>query len=265
MNTRIETIHAREILDSRGNPTVEAEVHLACGISGRASVPSGASTGENEALELRDGDPARYGGKGVLKAVGNIQSVLNPALAGMDATDQQTVDQRMIELDGTPTKSRLGANALLAVLVNKNSNITAVDDLNAKGKKVAVKTGSTGESFAQKNLTNAEIISLADESACATEVAQGKADGFIYDQLTIYRDQQANADTTAAVYIPNQTPEKWGVAVKKGNTALLKELNTFIAKYQKEGGFDKLSDKYLSNEKKAFDQLGFKWFFDLSN
>jgi len=157
------------------------------------------------------------------------------------------------------------ANALLAVLVNKNSNITAVDDLNAKGKKVAVKTGSTGESFAQKNLPNAEIVSLADESACATEVAQGKADGFIYDQLTIYRDQQANDGTTTAVYIPNQTPEKWGVAVKKGNTALLNELNTFIAKYQKEGGFDKLSTKYLSNEKKAFDQLGFKWFFDLSN
>ena len=124
MNTRIETIHAREILDSRGNPTVEAEVHLACGISGRASVPSGASTGENEALELRDGDPARYGGKGVLKAVGNIQSVLNPALAGMDATDQQTVDQRMIELDGTPTKSRLGANALLAVSL-ANARATA--------------------------------------------------------------------------------------------------------------------------------------------
>jgi enolase len=115
MNTRIETLCAREILDSRGNPTVEAEVWLNCGARARASVPSGASTGDNEALELRDGDPARYGGKGVLKAVANIQTVLRPVVVGMDAADQQTLDRRMIELDGTPTKSRLGANALLAV------------------------------------------------------------------------------------------------------------------------------------------------------
>ena len=115
MNTRIETLCAREILDSRGNPTVEAEVWLNCGARARASVPSGASTGDNEALELRDGDPTRYGGKGVLKAVANIQTVLRPVVVGMDAADQQTLDRRMIELDGTPTKSRLGANALLAV------------------------------------------------------------------------------------------------------------------------------------------------------
>ena len=115
MNTRIDALFAREILDSRGNPTVEAEIQLACGISSRASVPSGASTGENEALELRDGDPARYGGKGVLNAVANISTVLSQALVGTDADDQATLDQRMIELDGTPTKSRLGANAILAV------------------------------------------------------------------------------------------------------------------------------------------------------
>ena len=115
MNTRIEKLFAREILDSRGNPTVEAVVNLTCGVSARASVPSGASTGENEALELRDGDKARYGGKGVLRAVANIKDVIAKTVIGMDAADQSALDHHLIELDGTPTKSNLGANALLAV------------------------------------------------------------------------------------------------------------------------------------------------------
>ena len=101
----IEKVHAREILDSRGNPTVEVEVTLECGIKGRASVPSGASTGENEALELRDGDKARYGGKGVLKAVENVNTIIAPALEGLDVRDQRGIDHLMLELDGTPTKS----------------------------------------------------------------------------------------------------------------------------------------------------------------
>ncbi|HEY2962714.1 MAG TPA: phosphopyruvate hydratase [Pyrinomonadaceae bacterium] len=111
----IEQVQAREILDSRGNPTVEAEVVLADGEIGRAAVPSGASTGENEAVELRDGDAKRYGGKGVLKAVQNVNEVIAPALEGFDALDQAEVDRALIDLDGTKTKSRLGANALLAV------------------------------------------------------------------------------------------------------------------------------------------------------
>src|ERR1044071_8495342 len=111
----IEHVLAREILDSRGNPTVEAEVVLADCESGRASVPSGASTGENEAVELRDGDEKRYGGKGVLKAVQNVNEVIAPALQGFDALDQAEVDRALIELDVTDTKSKLGANALLAV------------------------------------------------------------------------------------------------------------------------------------------------------
>ena len=112
---RIESITAREILDSRGNPTVEVDVELESGASGRASVPSGASTGEHEALELRDKDAVRYGGKGVLKAVANVNEVIAPALTGMPALDQRRIDRTMIELDGTPTKSRLGANAILGV------------------------------------------------------------------------------------------------------------------------------------------------------
>jgi enolase len=112
---RIEQIHAREILDSRGNPTVEAEVVLKGGARGRAAVPSGASTGEHEAVELRDGDPKRYGGRGVLKAVQNVNEVIARELKGKNALDQAAIDRALIELDGTPNKSNLGANALLAV------------------------------------------------------------------------------------------------------------------------------------------------------
>ena len=112
---RIESVKGREILDSRGNPTVEAEVRLRDGSFGRASVPSGASTGIYEACELRDGDAGRYLGKGVSKAVENINSEIARALAGMDGLDQAAIDRKMIALDGTPNKSRLGANAILAV------------------------------------------------------------------------------------------------------------------------------------------------------
>ena len=112
---KIEKIHAREILDSRGNPTVEVEVTLENGVMGRASVPSGASTGENEALELRDGDKGRFLGKGVLKAVANVNDIIAPALKGWNVFDQRGLDYKMLELDGTPTKSKLGANAILGV------------------------------------------------------------------------------------------------------------------------------------------------------
>ena len=112
---KIAKIHGREVLDSRGNPTVEVDVELESGARGRAAVPSGASTGENEALELRDGDPKRYMGKGVLKAVANVNGPIADALIGMNALDQISIDQAMLELDGTPTKSNLGANAILGV------------------------------------------------------------------------------------------------------------------------------------------------------
>jgi len=113
--SQIINVHAREILDSRGNPTIEVEVVTASGVMGRAAVPSGASTGENEALELRDGDKSRYLGKGVLKAVNNVNTVIADEINGMDVTDQVGIDMKMIDLDGTPTKSNLGANAVLGV------------------------------------------------------------------------------------------------------------------------------------------------------
>ncbi|MCS6797565.1 MAG: phosphopyruvate hydratase [Myxococcota bacterium] len=113
--SEIVAVHAREILDSRGNPTVEAEVVLESGAQGRAAVPSGASTGRHEALELRDGESGRYGGKGVRKAVASVLERIAPAVCGLDALDQAAVDRTLVELDGTPNKSRLGANATLAV------------------------------------------------------------------------------------------------------------------------------------------------------
>src|SRR5258707_14535533 len=115
MSTKITKVHARQVLDSRGNPTVEADVLVDSGYLGRAAVPSGASTGEHEALELRDADKSRYLGKGVLKAVAHVNGEIAKAVAGLDASDQRALDKHMIDLDGTPTQSRLGANAILAV------------------------------------------------------------------------------------------------------------------------------------------------------
>src|SRR5204862_7646650 len=111
----IVDVVAREILDSRGNPTVEADVLLESGVMGRAAVPSGASTGSREAIELRDGEPKRFGGKGVLKAVENVNTEVSEAIVGLDASEQAFIDKTLIELDGTDNKSRLGANAMLAV------------------------------------------------------------------------------------------------------------------------------------------------------
>ena len=125
--SNIINIHAREILDSRGNPTVEAEVTLAGEVVGRAAVPSGASTGEREALELRDGDKNRYLGKGVTRAVSNVNTEIRDALIGMDAQDQNAIDKKMIELDGTDTKERLGANAILAVSL-ANAHAAALEN-----------------------------------------------------------------------------------------------------------------------------------------
>src|ERR1700745_989050 len=127
-STIIRTL-ARKILDSRGNPTVEADVYLESGAFGRGAVPSGASTGEHEALELRDGDKSKYLGKGVRKAVGNVNGEIAKAVVGLDARDQHALDKKMIELDGTPTKARLGANAILAVSMAAARAAAAAENL----------------------------------------------------------------------------------------------------------------------------------------
>jgi enolase len=129
MSTNITRVTARQVIDSRGNPTVEADVYVGTGAKGRAAVPSGASTGEHEALELRDGDKSRYLGKGVLKAVANVNGEIAKAVVGLDAADQRALDKRMIELDGTPTKSRLGANAILAVSMAAARGAAAAQNL----------------------------------------------------------------------------------------------------------------------------------------
>ena len=129
MSTKITRVNARQVIDSRGNPTVEADVYVGTAARGRAAVPSGASTGEHEALELRDGDKSKYLGKGVLKAVANANNEIAKAVVGLDAADQRALDKRMIELDGTPTKSRLGANAILAVSMAAARAATAAQNL----------------------------------------------------------------------------------------------------------------------------------------
>lgn len=157
------------------------------------------------------------------------------------------------------------AMAQLAILAGADSGVEQAEDLNQADKTVAVKTGSTGDVYATKNLANAQILRLADESACVTEVAQGRADGFLYDQLTIYRNNLANPDTTRAVFIPFQDPEAWGIAVASDNDELREELNAFIAESKENGEFDRLTEQYLADEKAAFDELGFRWFFDFDD
>jgi len=154
------------------------------------------------------------------------------------------------------------AHSYLALLVNKNSDINSIEDLNKSGKTIAVKKGTTGYIYATTSLTNALVNSFTSENACVTEVAQGKADAFIYDQLTIYRQSQQNPDTTKAVMIASQSSENWGMAVNKGDAELLGNINSFIEEYKTIGGFETLTNKYLANEKQTFDELGFAWFFD---
>lgn len=170
-------------------------------------------------------------------------------------------DEREAEVDFTDPY----AVAQLAILANAQSGIGSIDDLNQPGKTVAVKTGSTGDVYATKNLTNAQIVRLADESACVTEVVQGRADGFLYDQLTICRNNQANPDTTEAVFIPFQDPEYWGIAVTDSNDELRAQFNEFIAQCKQDGTFEELTQEFLADEKAAFDELGFRWFFDFDD
>ncbi|QUI23991.1 transporter substrate-binding domain-containing protein [Vallitalea pronyensis] len=154
------------------------------------------------------------------------------------------------------------ARSYLALLVNNKSGVKSMEDLNQKDKVIAVKKGTTGYIYANKHLEQATVNGFSSENACVTEVIQGKADAFIYDQLTIYRQNQQNSDTTEAILIPFQDSEGWGMAVKKDNEALLSSINTFIAEYKSDGGFDELTDRYMKEEKETFDALGFPWFFD---
>jgi polar amino acid transport system substrate-binding protein len=152
------------------------------------------------------------------------------------------------------------AKAYLALLVNKNSAVQTAEELNSADRAIAVKQGSTGETYARAHFPNAAINAFDSENACVTEVTQGKADAFIYDQLTIYRNSQQFADTTRALYIAGQQAEGWGMAFQKGSP-LVAKANDFLKTFTAAGGFDTLTDQYLKQEKKTFDELGFAFFF----
>ncbi|MDD4614956.1 MAG: transporter substrate-binding domain-containing protein [Caldisericia bacterium] len=153
------------------------------------------------------------------------------------------------------------AHSYLALLVNKESGIQSIEDLYDKDRVIAVKKGTTGYIYATTSLIEAQVHSFTSENACVTEVMQGKADAFIYDQLTIYRQNQSHPDTTEAILIPFQEGENWAMAVKAGNSDLLQPVNQFIEMFIHEGGFEVITEKYLQKEKEIFDSLGFPWFF----
>lgn len=153
------------------------------------------------------------------------------------------------------------ANAYLAFLVNKGSEVTNASELNSDDYTIAVKTGSTGDTYVTANYPKATILRLDDESAAMAEVLNARADAFIYDQLTIYRNVKANEATLSAVYIPNQNAEEWGAAFKKGNT-LRDEFNAFLAQFKADGGFESITETHLKEEKATFDAMGFTFFFD---
>lgn len=153
------------------------------------------------------------------------------------------------------------AQSSLAVLANKNSGVQSINDLNVAGKKVAVKKGSTGHIYAKDNLKNADILVFDKEAACVLEVVQGKADGFIYDQLTIYKNYAKNMDTTVPLLQSFQKDfEYWGVALRQDDPLKL-QVNKFIEKAKKDGTFDQFANKYLTDAKKTFDKLGIPFFF----
>ena len=153
------------------------------------------------------------------------------------------------------------AKAYLAFAVNVNSSVEIASDLNQSDKTIVVKTGSTGDTYVTANSPNATILRLDDESAAIAEVVNGRADAFIYDQLTIYRNVKANESLLKAVYIPNQVAEEWGAAFKKGST-LTEKFNAFLVNFTANGGFADLIEKHLKEEKATFDAMGFTFFFE---
>jgi polar amino acid transport system substrate-binding protein len=156
------------------------------------------------------------------------------------------------------------AKAQLSLLIYKDSPVQSFDDLKEEGRTLAVKKGTTGHLFALDNLPEKNIVVFEKETACILEVSQGRADAFIYDALTIYRNAQDNPDTTRAVFTPFQEEyEYWGMALNKEDTELLAQVNAFIAQYQADGHMDELADKYLGEVKAVFDAQGLPFFFDL--
>lgn len=235
--TFIESVKAREILDSRGNPTVSTRILLRCGITGTAAVPSGASTGTHEALELRDGDAARYLGKGVLKAVANVNTVIAPAVQGLDACLQEELDNHLIELDGTPSKQRLGANSILSVSM-------AAADAAAKAAEVPLyaylaKTGDfllpvplvnilNGGSHADNNVDIQEFMIVPTGFSNFREAIRAAAEVFHYLKKTLRAKGYSSAVGDEGGFAPNL----------KGNEEALELILESIAQAGYEAGKD---------------------------
>jgi enolase len=237
MSTKIIAVHGREIIDSRGNPTVEADVRLEGGILGRGAVPSGASTGEHEAIELRDGDKSHYLGKGVSKAVGHINAEITKAVVGMDASDQRALDKRMIDADGTPNKSNFGANAILAV-----SMAAARAAASAAGKPL-YKYLSKYSSDASANLLPVPMMNILNGGAHADN----------------------SVDVQEFMVMPLGAPSfhealRWGVEVFHNLKAVLKK-NGYSTAVGDEGGFApnlKSNEEALDRVMEAITAAGYK-------
>src|SRR5882762_4115779 len=215
MCTKIARVYARQVIDSRGNPTVEADVILDGGALGRAAVPSGASTGEHEALELRDGDKSKYLGKGVLKAVANANNEIAKSIAGLDAADQRALDHKMISLDGTPTKSRLGANAILAV--SMAAARAAAVALKNHGYSTAV--GDEG-GFAPSCKSNEEAIQIVLEAIAAAGYEPGEQVSIALDPASSEFYDKASSNyvfkkSDKSVHTSAQMAAYWGTWAEK--------------------------------------------------
>ena len=257
MSTAIVDIIAREILDSRGNPTIEVDVQLENGVVGRAAVPSGASTGENEAVELRDGDKSRYNGKGVLNAVEHVNNTIAEELTGYDAVDQTTLDQLMIQLDGTPTKSKLGANAILGVslaaakaaaLSMKLPLYKYIGGVNAKTLPVPMMNILNGGSHADNNVDLQEFMIVPANAPSFAEALRMGAEVFHSLKSVLKKKGYNTAVGDEGGFAPNLKSNEEAVevileAVTKANYAPGKD--AFIA-------LDPASSEFFDNGKYVF-------------
>ena len=257
MSTAIVDITAREILDSRGNPTIEVDVQLENGVIGRAAVPSGASTGENEAVELRDGDKARYGGKGVLNAVEHVNSTIADELTGFDAVDQTVIDEMMIKLDGTPTKSKLGANAILGVSLAaakaaaqsmKLPLYKYIGGVNAKTLPVPMMNILNGGSHADNNVDLQEFMIVPANAPTFAEALRMGAEVFHSLKSVLKKKGYNTAVGDEGGFAPNLKSNEEAVevileAVTKANYAPGKD--AFIA-------LDPASSEFFENGKYVF-------------
>jgi polar amino acid transport system substrate-binding protein len=203
------------------------------------------------------------------KALGREVRIENIARSGLiPALQTKKID--MIISSMTITEERLKsidfskpyAKGWMCLLINKNSPVEKVEDLNVKGRKIAIHNGTIAYNYAQKNLPNAEMLLFEDVKTCILEVIQGKADAMIYDQITVYDTWKANEAATKVNLTPIDSKMNWGVGIRKEDKELTEKVNAFIDEYKKNGGFDKLADKYLSDKKKTFEELGIPFFFD---